>query len=279
MAEPEGICTCCKGKTTDMPSILFIVAQKISTDWKHLGRKLGLNECEINAIEADNNSTCEKAYQVLNKWFEKNGEAVATKVALCKALHGIGKTSIADIFCDHKRHENYKQQDEQKSGHCNGIIQQQSTTSTDVLQMYVDQLRWLDELVQKIDTEALKTFCERRHKEILEEMISILNERKSQPQSTNSKKQRPLSSFLPRCSSEVHLQPRFYTFSEGQSKDDFPEMQFILCCENCVNRLRFELEKPLTKKESLKDEDSKTKPSSEETKDNNSSDENNNTKL
>ena len=99
MAGAECMHCICKKEKRNMRELLIHVARIISSDWKCLGRELGVEEPAIKAIEADYHTTYEQAYQVLQKWFEANGETVATRSALCKALHAIKKTYIADIFC------------------------------------------------------------------------------------------------------------------------------------------------------------------------------------
>ena len=103
MAGTECMHCICKKEKRTMTELFSHVARIISTDWRCLGRELGVEEHAIRAIEVDYHFVYEQAFQVLQKWFEANGETVATRSALCKALHAIKKTYIADIFCGRYR--------------------------------------------------------------------------------------------------------------------------------------------------------------------------------
>jgi hypothetical protein len=73
-----------------------LVAREIGDSWKMLGRELNISDPDINNIESDYRHTEDKAYQVLTKWYQKNGRARATREVLGKALQAVGKTSIAE---------------------------------------------------------------------------------------------------------------------------------------------------------------------------------------
>ena len=51
------------------------VAIKLSTKWRHVGRLVGLNDAEIDAIQCDYKKVTERAYQMLRKWREFGSSA------------------------------------------------------------------------------------------------------------------------------------------------------------------------------------------------------------
>jgi hypothetical protein len=88
----------------EMEKHFQFVAKEIGCDWKNLGRQLGgISEASIGNIDHESQRVEEKAYQVLIKWYQANGQAGATKKLLIKALQAIDKTSIAEelgYHCD-----------------------------------------------------------------------------------------------------------------------------------------------------------------------------------
>jgi hypothetical protein len=73
-----------------------LVAREIGCSWKMLGRELNVPHPVIESIESDYIQIYEKAYQVLMKWYEENGQARATIEVLGKALLRTNKRSIAE---------------------------------------------------------------------------------------------------------------------------------------------------------------------------------------
>ena len=90
---------CCDEAKTEMEKHFSVVAREISHHWKDLGRKLSIGNAAIENIDADYPHREEKAFQLLIKWFGKNGRNGATKEELCKALHEIERTDIAEMIC------------------------------------------------------------------------------------------------------------------------------------------------------------------------------------
>ena len=90
---------CCDEAKAEMEKHFCVVAREISHHWKDLGRKLNLSNATIENIDAEHQRMQEKASQLLMKWFEKNGRNGATKEELCKALHEIERTDIAEMIC------------------------------------------------------------------------------------------------------------------------------------------------------------------------------------
>jgi hypothetical protein len=93
-----------KEAKAEMEKHFQFVAKEIGRDWKKLGRKLkGITKASIENIDEEFQPMEEKAYQVLKKWYQANGQAGATKDELIKALQEIDKTSIAEelVYRDH----------------------------------------------------------------------------------------------------------------------------------------------------------------------------------
>jgi L-lactate utilization protein LutB len=94
-----------KEAKAEMEKHCQFVAKEIGRDWKKLGRKLKrITKTIIENIDDEFQSTEEKAYQVLMKWYQANGQAGATKEVLIKALQAIDKTSIVEELVLHRDH-------------------------------------------------------------------------------------------------------------------------------------------------------------------------------
>ena len=89
----------CDEAKAKMEKHFDVVKREIIRDWKDLGRKLNVGNAAIENIDADYPQREEKAFQLLMKWFEKNGREGATKEELCKALHKIERLDIAERIC------------------------------------------------------------------------------------------------------------------------------------------------------------------------------------
>ena len=94
-----------------------MVAKEITTDWKMLGRFLGLEQCAIEEIDRYGYAKYkEKAHHVLRKWQKRSGEN-ATKEVLIEALEDVQRKDIADdlrnmwiavklvLFCQSSAHK------------------------------------------------------------------------------------------------------------------------------------------------------------------------------
>ena len=77
------------------------LAQKIPAHWKKLGRRLLENgEAVLDAIDKDNQESCEKAYKMLLRWKRANGSGATYRVlhdALCHDL--VNRQDLAEEFC------------------------------------------------------------------------------------------------------------------------------------------------------------------------------------
>ena len=70
------------------------IHENLGASWKKLGRHMLKKECFLDNIDEDFKGVGEKAYQLLLKWKEEEGET-ATPQALFKALVHIKRTDVA----------------------------------------------------------------------------------------------------------------------------------------------------------------------------------------
>ena len=87
-----------KGKPDN--EVLEGIARKIPKDWKSLGRRLKLEETDLDIIDEEVDQLHEKAYTMLMKWKRAKGED-ATFLVLYKALcnHLVLRRDLAGEFC------------------------------------------------------------------------------------------------------------------------------------------------------------------------------------
>ncbi|XP_046845096.1 uncharacterized protein LOC124438946 [Xenia sp. Carnegie-2017] len=87
-----------RGRTENncrQPLKVIDIAKELVDDWKALGIKLGINQSELEGINADYNNVNEKACEMLSKWQKENGrDAISSKLA--KALCSIGRRDLAE---------------------------------------------------------------------------------------------------------------------------------------------------------------------------------------
>ena len=70
----------------------------MAKEWKFIGRRLGVNDGDIEAIEKNNSSNLkEMFYQMLLRWKSVTGER-ATKEELIRALREEKLTQIAEMM-------------------------------------------------------------------------------------------------------------------------------------------------------------------------------------
>ncbi|KAJ8034173.1 Netrin receptor UNC5D [Holothuria leucospilota] len=84
-----------KPQTYSMTDTFQLLAKKLTSEWKSLGRKLCLDDAEIYRIETDCKETEETIYQMLQCWKKKEGSS-ATYALLVTALEGVGRTDLAE---------------------------------------------------------------------------------------------------------------------------------------------------------------------------------------
>ena len=72
----------------------------IASDWKKLGRRLGINDPLIQEIDRVNDHLSEKGYDMLKRWKQKEGTA-GTYQALYDALQNelVQRQDLAEKFC------------------------------------------------------------------------------------------------------------------------------------------------------------------------------------
>lgn len=75
---------------------LQFVSEEISTEWKALGRYLGVRDAKLNNIQADNSlSQQEQVYQMLLSWTQAKGTD-ATYSILFEALDEVGRGALKE---------------------------------------------------------------------------------------------------------------------------------------------------------------------------------------
>lgn len=83
-----------------MNDLLEGLAEKMSLHWKKLGRRLNLEEADLDAIHKENEECSEKAYKMLLKWKRAEGKG-ATFLVLHNGLchHYADYKDLAQQFC------------------------------------------------------------------------------------------------------------------------------------------------------------------------------------
>ena len=82
----------------EMNRIFQKVAREIGRKYTTLGRQLDVPNAAIENIEDENRRNEDRAYCVLVKWYQQNGQAGATTEVLGKALEAIRQKSIAEAI-------------------------------------------------------------------------------------------------------------------------------------------------------------------------------------
>ncbi|EDV22020.1 uncharacterized protein TRIADDRAFT_59584 [Trichoplax adhaerens] len=83
--------------SANVKDYFFLVANKIGKDWSKLGKILN-QSIDTDTIKEEQTSGFDRAYAVLNKWYNMVGRDIATSKALLEALIEIERTDIADKF-------------------------------------------------------------------------------------------------------------------------------------------------------------------------------------
>lgn len=76
------------------------LASKIPLLWRKVGRRLNLDEADLDAIHKENEEYSEKAYKMLLKWKQAEGQGATFLVlynALCHDL--VNCKELAEKFC------------------------------------------------------------------------------------------------------------------------------------------------------------------------------------
>ena len=76
------------------------MGQKITGDWKKLGRRLDIKDETLQGIHQAHDEPSEKGYHMLKQWKQRQGSG-ATYQALCDALQHklVLRQDLAEQFC------------------------------------------------------------------------------------------------------------------------------------------------------------------------------------
>ena len=82
------------GQTLVTPIQVTSISGDVGADWRSLAARLKLSFADIRNIDADSRDSCEKAYKVIEKWFQREG-IEATVGRLIDALGEIDRKDAA----------------------------------------------------------------------------------------------------------------------------------------------------------------------------------------
>ena len=77
---------------------------KLGDEFRHIGIFLGIESHYIDAIEADNGKTVDRAFEVLKRWMYALEEPSSIKSykELCDALKDLGRNDLTDYVREGK---------------------------------------------------------------------------------------------------------------------------------------------------------------------------------
>ena len=79
---------------------LLSLAQDIVPVWMKLGVALGLNNSDLDAIDADNSEVVRKSYAMLRKWKESHGtKATFERLAMGLNHEAVKRRDLIDKYC------------------------------------------------------------------------------------------------------------------------------------------------------------------------------------
>ncbi|CAH3147686.1 unnamed protein product [Pocillopora meandrina] len=78
---------------------IWSIRVAVGAEWRHLGAVLGLESALMDNIDADHSAYREKAWKVLQKWKQKEGNG-ATVGILINALEEIGRRDVIEKLRD-----------------------------------------------------------------------------------------------------------------------------------------------------------------------------------
>ena len=86
---------------------LDFIAGSLGTHWKHVGRRLGVKQAEIDHIHADWSQQKEHGFQVLLKWKKCHGNETLVS-ELTNTLKQLQLSDVANELLDHfhESHDN-----------------------------------------------------------------------------------------------------------------------------------------------------------------------------
>lgn len=77
------------------------MSEEISTEWKDLGRHLGLKDAKLDHIQANNLlNQQEQVYKILLTWMQANTKDATTYSILFEALKKVGRGALIDKIKD-----------------------------------------------------------------------------------------------------------------------------------------------------------------------------------
>ena len=83
--------------------VLEELSLRITETWRQLGRRLRIDESQLDAFDRENHQWPEKGYKMLLSWKQRDGGSDASYQvlydALCHNLVGLGKLA-KEICCD-----------------------------------------------------------------------------------------------------------------------------------------------------------------------------------
>ncbi len=87
-----------QGTPTDIE--LEELGEKVTENWRKLGRRLDINDSKLQEIRKAHNQLSERGYYMLKHWKQEKGSA-ATYKALCDALQHdlVQRKDLAEKFC------------------------------------------------------------------------------------------------------------------------------------------------------------------------------------
>ena len=80
------------------PDQLEGLSEKISDEWKKLGRRLKFDEAKITEYDKSNDKVSEKVYKLLLAWKGRDASAATYRV-LHEALNNVERRDLAEEFC------------------------------------------------------------------------------------------------------------------------------------------------------------------------------------
>ena len=79
---------------------LLSLAQDTITLWRKLGLALGLNNSNLDEVDADNSKVIDKSYAMLRKWKEFHGaEATFKRLAMGLNHKVVNRRDLIDEYC------------------------------------------------------------------------------------------------------------------------------------------------------------------------------------
>nr|XP_012557912.1 FAS-associated death domain protein [Hydra vulgaris] len=75
-----------------------IIAHYIGSDWKRLARYLEIEDCLIEAVDEEYRQLYEKAYQIIRRWGQRQGNELDSTNRIIQALRDIQRNDIVNFL-------------------------------------------------------------------------------------------------------------------------------------------------------------------------------------